>query len=448
MASERKIPVGSSGLEKSIGVLNSDAALEEPQMRDFSRATIVAFALGLVAFWTWAYLTPIYEVVAGEGTVEPYGYIVPIQHLEGGKITQVLVEEGQPISEGDVILKLDSSALDAEIRKNRAQEKYQREIAFRSEAILAYPFESEGTGSSSATRATPLPPYIQYKVAQIDHLRAERTVTFAQRDANRLQLAKIRSEEIIVRQRVKRLNSLMADGRATKRDFEASKIELLQLEEKIESSLGQLATQSAEIARSVAQESELIARFRNEAFEQLQEANSQLAAIFQSTSLLEQRRANTNVVATTEGMIGALAVKHAQEVLPPGALVAEIVPQERGVFAEIEISASKIGGIKVGAQAKLKVLTHDYTRYGLLDATVASISPNSYLNEQGGRVYKVRLDFDRDAFLKGNLGSGLTPREIDPGMTVVADIRIGQKTVLTYLIKPLRAISDRAFSEV
>ncbi|MEM9812796.1 MAG: HlyD family type I secretion periplasmic adaptor subunit, partial [Pseudomonadota bacterium] len=75
---------------------------------------------------------------------------------------------------------------------------------------------------------------------------------------------------------------------------------------------------------------------------------------------------------------------------------------------------------------------------------VASVSPSSFQRDDGSTYFRVRLDLGEEGAASTMIAPG---RAMTPGMTVTADIRLGKNSVLTYLLKPLRVLTDEAFSE-
>jgi adhesin transport system membrane fusion protein len=436
-------------LAKTIQTLNSEHFLDEPHSTIFAKTTIVACTLALIAFWIWAMITPVYEVVSGDGMIKPNGFVVPVEHPHGGSVTAIHVAEGQEVQINEIIATLDDQDITAELEKYTTQNRNLHKTIERNQQVLNHnfgkPWQRDFATNANQQRANP---HLDYRIAQVDHLRATRNVESAHLDTSRAQHEQLLSEFAILTERYERYQLLFERGQLTRSDLERSEIEVIRIKDDLEELSGKINSQIATIEQSMAKELELIAGFKHEASTNVIEAQALLSELSSTIALLEERLAQTQVRASQNGVIAALAVHHEREVIAPGARIAEIIPRSSGLFAEIEVSANKIGGIKPGADAKLKVLTHDFTRFGHVDATVVSIAPNSYTKEDGTIVYSVRLEFDRDTFARmTDPDHPNDKRSIDPGMTVVADIKIGKKTVLQYLIKPLRAISDRAFTE-
>lgn len=435
-------------LGSSLQNLSSEAFIDEPRPSALAKATIFSAAVAVIFFWLWAATTPVYEVVTGEGIVKPEGFVVELEHIEGGRISNLYVSEGQIVLQGDPILSLDDTHLQAELEKNTARANHLVAQLNQFNRILSHHFDHSSTENSTLNFSIEFSPKIQFQVAQIEHLRATREVDFAELETFNNQFENLVKEREILAKQTNRTKRLMSDGRATLKSYEEAQIQSLKLDEQIGELSGQISMQTAVIGQSRARERELITGFVAEADQEAAEIKAELSYTNQVIKQVAQRLKNTMIRATHEGVINNLGAHHAQEILAPGATVAEIVPRDKDVFAEIEVSADKIGDIREGSKAKLKIATHDYTRFGDIDAEVVSISPNSFESEDGSTYFNVSLKFDRDA-LNSKLPERTSEhlRLITPGMTVSADIRTGKKTVLAYLVKPLRAISDRAFSE-
>lgn len=147
------------------------------------------------------------------------------------------------------------------------------------------------------------------------------------------------------------------------------------------------------------------------------------------------------MVSPFDGVVQTVAVDTQGQVISPGGLVAEIVPEGTELFAEIQIPASRIGAIEPGFEGALTLLTFDAAQYGTFEGSVVSVSPSSDILDSSEAAYLVRL---RIAPEQDSRQQGLKLR---PGLSVSADIRLGSKTVLEYFLKPLRAIRSAAFSE-
>ena len=109
-----------------------------------------------------------------------------------------------------------------------------------------------------------------------------------------------------------------------------------------------------------------------------------------------------------------------------------VVPVDDVVQAEVRISTTDVGHVRIGQIVRVKVLTYDFLRYGIVEGNVASVSGTSFVDEKNAAFFKgiVRLS-------RGHLGAGPKDYPVLPGMTVVSDIVTDRKTVLQYLARPV-----------
>ena len=206
---------------------------------------------------------------------------------------------------------------------------------------------------------------------------------------------------------------------------------------------GEIAAQVNGIETNGLRRTELLTQRQREAALRRAEVEEKIVNVALSIAEVEARLERAEVVAHVTGTIMELAVSNPNEIVSPGDPIAEIIPDGSAVEAEVEISADRIGHVDIGMEARLKVLSYDFTRFGEIVGHVAAISPSSFENETGETVFRVTVALPRNGE-----NAELTGRPIRPGMTVTADILTDSKKVLTYLLKPLRVLGDRAFLEV
>jgi adhesin transport system membrane fusion protein len=122
--------------------------------------------------------------------------------------------------------------------------------------------------------------------------------------------------------------------------------------------------------------------------------------------------------------------------------LAEIVPADESLVVEAEVPPSDIAFLRPGQKAIVKLTAYDFAIYGGLDATLEQISADTITNDEGVRVYQIRVRTNHT-----HLGTDAEPLPIIPGMAAEVDILTGEKTILDYLLKPLRRARDRALRE-
>ena len=154
-------------------------------------------------------------------------------------------------------------------------------------------------------------------------------------------------------------------------------------------------------------------------------------------------RVDRLVVSTpVPGIVQSLPLQANAGVLPPGGVVAEIVPVDDGFIVESRVQTRDIGFLEVGQPVTVKIDAFDYARYGSIPGRLTELSPTTFLDEQNRPYYQAKIEIEK-------IYVGPNPQEnaVMPGMTVQGDIATGDRTVLQYLLKPLYTVVNEAFWE-
>ncbi len=181
---------------------------------------------------------------------------------------------------------------------------------------------------------------------------------------------------------------------------------------------------------------------RDDALQTLEEVETQIAENREVLNKLEGRVDRMTVRAPVRGLVKGLKVNTIGGVIGAGEPIMEIVPLDRTLLVEASIPPREIGTLKTGQKARVKVSAYDFSRYGIIEGTLTFISATTFVDDQKTSFYKGRIVLD-----KNYVGDHPDKNLILPGMTVEADIITGQKTILEYLLKPIRTSVDTAFRE-
>ncbi|WP_373634911.1 HlyD family type I secretion periplasmic adaptor subunit [Yoonia sp. SS1-5] len=438
--------LGADSQKRDIQVMSGLIAsqhLSERHDGKYARALIWGIVAMLGAFVYWAAITPVYEIVTGEGTIRPEGLSTRIEHRDGGIVAQIKVAEGDRVAAGDVIAQLDVADLHAELEKLRASLSGIDARVARHRWLLSLDLANDASPHPAGLEVPPtFTEDISYRKAQLETMRARRNVAEANRQALATQRRTANEELVILRGQLDRYQRPSAANVVTLARREELHREILRLQSTIAQLEGDMAIQVATIAQMQSSQAELIAQFRREARLQLQDDLEEQIATQQSILQIEDRLARNILLAPVAGTVNGLTVQNSGEVLGAGEILAEIIPAGAKSYAEIEIPADRIGGVEIGHVASVKVLTYDFTRFGDIPAIVERISPSSFVKDNGDVVFRVQLSFAQD-----HLTTAGAVQRITPGMTISADIRSEKRTILSYLLKPVRVIADGALTE-
>ncbi len=409
----------------------------------------VGFA-GLLAFLLIISLTPVHEIATGPGKILPAGFVQTIDHFEGGRVSKIYAKEGDHVHAGDPIVGLDPLTTRAELEKAKSRlaavvAELSRQKWGVSEKGLTFTAGLTLRGGMEATpvNITPTVADDNYRQAQLDVITA--SIAADEISAARLlDLQKKEQEKLaLAREQLRDFEQAYKLGAVSKRERDTAKADKIDAERSILQLQTQYLDTKSKIASSKAKFHELRAEFQQASASGIAENEALKKELEATVAQLEDRLENLTIKAPVDGIINRLKAKNPGQVIVPGGLAVEIVPDTGELFAEVEIPGDRIGFISQGMKARIKVLTYDYTRFGEIEAHVSDVSATSIQKEGTDLLYyRVRLSINRD-----HLGGKDAHMPLSPGMPIVTDIILQEKSVLSYLLKPLRAISDRAFTE-
>jgi HlyD family type I secretion membrane fusion protein len=177
-------------------------------------------------------------------------------------------------------------------------------------------------------------------------------------------------------------------------------------------------------------QSELL-RFRRTSMDDLNASSSELAQVSEQMSKLKDRLDRVEVLSPVDGVVQDLKFRTVGGVVPPSATLMNVIPLDGKMHAEVRVSPSDIGFVKKGQLARLKIGTFDFMRYGTIEGNVSMVSSFSTLDEKQLPFFKVIVSIPK------NYVGNDEAKQIDPGMTVQADIITDRQSVLRYLFRPV-----------
>lgn len=354
-------------------------------------------ALGALAFLGWAGVFEIDQTVRAPGQLMPNARTQVIQAVDGGVLSALKVQEGERVSAGQVLAVLEpdraragydenqarGAALQASLARARAEAEG-REPDWSGEAFAAYP----------------------------DVAQAERGLFLQRRRTLEESAAPVREALALAQEELRVNESLHATG-------DLSRVELLHAQRQVADLRGRLA--------------ELRNRYLQDARTEVARQSAELAALRHRQAERGNVLKYTQLTAPLEGVVKVLRVNTVGGVLRGGEELMQISPTDGDLVVELRIQPSDIGQLRVGLPARLQFEAYDYSVYGSLSGTLVYLSADTLTepgpNGQPMSYYRGRVRLEAAQSVRGIA--------LKPGMTAVADIRTGQRTVLQYLLSPI-----------
>lgn len=366
-----------------------------------SASRIIYLALAAVAtFLIWAAFASIDEIVRGEGQVVSSSRAQIVQNLEGGILAELHVRQGDIVSAGQVLAKLQDTKFRA------AADELQNQIDALE--IKRHRLEAQMKGAFEFT----VPEMLAQRSPGI--LASERGLLIARQ-------TDFTSRRESARQIMDQLNAELANMEQL---YKQKIVALIEVNK---------ARKAATDAR--AKYNEIGTQAELEQAEEYSQTLRDLTTLRQEQRLAVDQLNRTIITSPMAGIVNSLAVTTIGGVIRPGEEILEIIPLGEELFVEARVRPEDIASVQPGQDATIKLSAYDYTIYGSLRGKVDFVSADTFEDERNPRAepyYRVTVRVDKSGFTERQQSI-----EIRPGMRATAELQTGAKTVLQYLLKPL-----------
>lgn len=425
------------------------AALEADSVSRADHAVFWVSALMIVAFGLWSSFSTLDVVSVADGEVIPASQVKTVQHLEGGIVRAIAVEEGQEVTAGQPLVELEPTISGADVAELSVR-LTALEIEIAQLAALA---DGADAPVFSKHLRSGKPDLVEQAKRRFESRRARHQNDLAaQRNAVQQNREAIREVKIriegnteslaLVSEQVGMSKELLDQGLVNKfRHLDLLKEER-QLRNAIAADRAGLARAEAALETALSERDSLESTFADDTQRALDEARLKSRELTERIRKFEDSLERTVLRSPVDGIVKTLHVVTVGGVVGPGDPVADVVPVDDTLIVEAKLPTDDIGYISVGQTAAVKLASSDAIRYGNLMGKVQSVSPDTLVTDDGRPYYRVRVSLTSKVFQNGALRY-----ELLPGMQVVANIQTGERSVLGYIFDPLRTSMSDAFQE-
>ncbi len=427
------------------------AALSSAVLQKNSRASQwIIWMIFITLIWliVWAYFAEIDELTRGVGKVIPSKQVQVIQNLEGGIVSEILVDEGEIVEKDQILLKIDDTTFASSYEENNL-----RLLELQAQALrLSAEVSGKETHSMNAV-SKEMKPFIEHErslyqlnkrqlAQKLNILREQITQRRHELKEAQSKYGQLREDYKLIKQEVEITRPLVKKGIV-------SQVEFLQLSRQASGIKGEMDSVKLSIPRTRStikeaqnkmQEAKL--DFKHDAKEELNKVQAEIARISESSDALEDRVKRTLVRSPVKGIVQRLLVNTINGVIQPGMDIVEIIPFNDKLLIETKIKPSDIAYLYPGQPAKVKFTAYDFSIYGSLDGKVVWISADTITDEEGNAFYLVRIKTT-----KNYLEFEGKKHDILVGMVANVDIITGQKSVLDFILKPILKVRQAALRE-
>ena len=402
----------------------------------------------VVTFIIWAHYTEIDEITRGNGRVVLSSKTQVIQNLEGGILAEVLVREGDTVQKGDILLRIDSTIADAQYQKSRSEylsllgsiarlkaEVDDRDPVFPDELVREAPEVVKNEQSLFVNRR--------------DEQSNELNILEHQALQKKQEVGELRSKVAGIEKTLDFLSQELALNRPLLETGAVSGSEILRLERLCSEQENALTTSRLAIERIKDAEQEAMQRveaqryiYRTEGLTKLSSLEAKLAVIREIATAERDRVRRTEVTSPVRGIVKHIRFTTPGGIIKSGDIIMEIVPIEESLLIEAWVSPQDVAFLHPGMQGMVRITAYDSAIYGGLEADLEKISADTFSDSRGSSFFRIHLRTRSTVFKKS--GSSLP---IIAGMDASVDILTGKKSILNYILNPIRRVQQRALTE-
>ncbi len=358
-------------------------------------------ASAMAIFLIWASMASVDEIVRGQGAMVSSSRPQIIQNLEGGILAELKVKQGDVVEAGSILARLHSTQFQSSVDEIEDQITALTIRQLRLEAELAGQFdfsvpealERRSPGLVTSERAL---------------LQARQDDFVTRREGAMQVLMQAESEKVLLENLLDRKIVALIEVTRARKAFADAKIRF----------------------------DEIMTKTELERAEEYSDTLKEMQMLQQTLKASRDQLNRTVLTSPMRGIVNNLSVTTIGGVVRPGEEIAQIIPLDEELFVEARIKPKDIAGVRPGQEATVKLSAYDYTIFGSLKGRVKFISADTFKDERAGSEaephYKVTLAVDMAA---------LTERQrrikLRPGMLAEVELHTGEKTIMSYLLKPL-----------
>lgn len=417
---------------------------------------LVILILAFGGFGGWSATAPLDSAAVAPGQVVVESYRKTVQHLEGGIVDEIRVEDGDFVDKGDLLLRLDDTQARSEldIVRSRLLAALAREARLKAERD-----EADAVVFPDGLRDLADPADVQ------EVIDGQRQVFEARRDALQSELSVRDRRWEQLGEQISGLQALMASKKKRIASYQAEmdewqslldrqmtdKQRLREVKRRVEELKGEISNHQAEIARLRVQQEEAkmerILRkqeFQEKVVAKLRETQSEILDARARINALEDKVRRTDVVAPVSGEIVGLKVHTEGGVVAPGDPIMDIVPQGQGLIVEARVKPTDIDRVHQGLSADIRFSAFSSQTTHVIEGKVLTVSADALTDKQNETSYYLARVQVTEAGARRMKQDGIT---LQPGMPAEVLIKTGNRTLLEYIVKPFSNMFARSFRE-
>jgi len=408
----------------------------------------------------WAVFGRLDIIAVAQGKLIPGTYVKIVQPADSGVIREILVKDGQEVKAGQVLMRMDTHVSDADAA-TVDNDLHLRHLQLRR-------IQAEISGAAFEPAKADPPAMYQQVLAQY---RANREAHQNQIENERAALAKAEQDlkgAVEMESRLKQTvpiyreteaahQNLAKDGFISRLAMLDKTRERIEKEQELKAQTFQVASLKASIEQSHKRLAQITSTYRQQLQNERSEADTQRLRLEQEASKQAYKHALLELKAPHDGVVKDLATHTSGTVVSPGTILMTLVPHDDPVKAEVWVTNEDAGWVELDQSVKLKLAAFPFNKYGMVKGRVEYVSPDAA--ELPDTRERDRKDTREHVMPPSGFRTLVTLESpyieaagkryrLSAGMTVTAEVNLGSRTVMEYLLSPVQKVAHEAGREM
>lgn len=456
--SKRLANVGVKSVPAAQAVSGQPSSDSEVPVNDgrYIKIGIVFLLITLGGFSAWAGLAPLSSALISSGEVVVDSYRKSIQHYEGGIVENIFVRNGDLVSAGDALIQLDTTqseaerdatqmriySTQAELQRLMAEQAFSDELNFSEELLAAV--------SDNAGIRNFLEQQRQLHKARVNAYQQEQKALSSRVEQINQQIIGLEGQGKILD---KQIASLQQEQKAFATLFEEGLGDgqrARELNRQILQKQNEKANTESEVARLKIQATEVDLQqatrkqdFLKDVGERIKQVQSDYFDLQERIRVAEDRLRRATIRSPEPGVVVDMQVHTLGSVAPPGQTLLDLVPEKDQFVVETRVMTQDVNDLYKGQRADIRFSAFDQRQTKVIHGEVVHVSADRLLNERDGMPYYLA----RIRVTEQGLQDMAADMELKPGMPAEVMIRRGERTLFSYLLKPISDSFARGLKE-
>jgi hemolysin D len=428
----------------------SDARkIDERRPPWFARATLYVLVAVIIIAGIWAAVAKVDRIVVAPGKLVTTASTIVVQPLETSTVRSLHARVGDIVRKGDALATLDPTFSEADAGQLRGKvDSLAAQIERLGSELDDRTYEPQSLDDEARLQSTIWIRRIEQNKAklasynqQIRHVEAEITTKSADRAALEVRLGVAKELETM-------RSVLMDKALGSKVNYLDAKSQRLQVEREILLAVNNMTELEEDMERFKAEKAAYLAEFRQKTAEELVQARRDHDGAAKQLDKAVRRNAVTVLTAPADAIVLEVAQRSVGSVLKEAEALYTLVPLDSPLEAEVSVEGLDVGHVETGGEARLKLEAWPFQKHGTLSGKVRTVTDDTFTpdpkkdGQQQRPYYKARVEVTATDLRD-------VPRSfrLIPGMAVTAEIKAGERTILSYFLYPLLRGLDESIRE-